>query len=135
VVYDPFVGTGSILVSAGHFGAHCLGSDLDWKILHGKTKKGAISAVDNFVQYKIAKPELICSDMSVNMFRRNGKGFVDAILCDPPYGVRAGARKSGRAEGGKEVQTTVEYTSVQHTDDMRACANCESRVGNMLHCN
>ncbi|KAK6156881.1 hypothetical protein DH2020_011129 [Rehmannia glutinosa] len=45
LVYDPFVGTGSILIAAAHFGAMTM------------------------------------------MF--------DAIICDPPYGVRAGGRKSG----------------------------------------
>ena len=106
VVYDPFVGTGSLLVSAGHFGATCIGSDLDWKILHGKTKKGPISVRDNFKQYKLKQPEILCSDLSVNMFRSPGHGWIDAIVCDPPYGVRAGARKSGRAEG-KELRPTV----------------------------
>lgn len=113
VVYDPFVGTGSLLVSAGHFGALCIGSDLDWKILHGKTKKGPISVRDNFRQYKLKQPEILCSDLSCNQWRSNAAGFVDAIVCDPPYGVRAGARKSGRAEG-KEVRTTLAGAQVTH---------------------
>lgn len=115
IVFDPFVGTGSLIVSAGHFGALCVGADLDWKILHGRTRKGPISVFDNFKQYKLQPPEILCADLSLNGWRdttpaaiaaatagfnsENGGGFVDAIVCDPPYGVRAGARKLGRAEG------------------------------------
>jgi len=110
VVFDPFVGTGSLLVSAGHFGSLCVGADLDWKVLHGKTRKGPISVFDNFKQYKLAPPEILCADLSINLWRTHGgtsnarakqplsPGFVDAIVCDPPYGVRARARRLGRAE-------------------------------------
>ena len=38
VVFDPFVGTGSILVACAHFGAYVMGSDIDRKILHGWSK-------------------------------------------------------------------------------------------------
>ena len=33
LVYDPFAGTGSILVAAGHLGAVTLGSDIDAKVI------------------------------------------------------------------------------------------------------
>jgi tRNA G10 N-methylase Trm11 len=36
LVYDPFVGTGSLLVSASHFGAYTLGGDIDKTLLHGR---------------------------------------------------------------------------------------------------
>ena len=32
-VYDPFVGTGSILVAAAHHGAHTFGADIDIRIV------------------------------------------------------------------------------------------------------
>ena len=32
-VYDPFVGTGSILVAASHYGAHTFGADIDIRIV------------------------------------------------------------------------------------------------------
>ncbi|KAB7498309.1 tRNA (guanine(10)-N2)-methyltransferase-like protein [Armadillidium nasatum] len=38
VVFDPFVGTGSILVSAAQRGAYVLGCDIDFMTLHAKTK-------------------------------------------------------------------------------------------------
>ena len=33
LVYDPFVGTGSILVAAAHFGAHTMGADIDIRVV------------------------------------------------------------------------------------------------------
>ena len=38
LVYDPFAGTGSILIAAAHLGAYTLGSDIDIRVLRdGKT--------------------------------------------------------------------------------------------------
>lgn len=37
-MYDPFVGTGSILVAAAHLGAHTIGADIDMRVIRdGKT--------------------------------------------------------------------------------------------------
>ena len=33
LVFDPFAGTGSILIAAAHLGAHTLGSDIDIRVL------------------------------------------------------------------------------------------------------
>lgn len=33
LVYDPFVGTGSILVAAAHFGGHTIGADIDIRVV------------------------------------------------------------------------------------------------------
>ena len=35
-VYDPFVGTGSILVGAAHFGGYVCGADLDYNLIHSR---------------------------------------------------------------------------------------------------
>ena len=48
LVWDPFVGTGSILVSCAHFGAHVVGSDIDPRVIRG-TKKGN-TIFNNFEQ-------------------------------------------------------------------------------------
>lgn len=42
-VYDPFVGTGSLLVAAAKFGAYVTGSDIDYMMLHAKTRPSRIS--------------------------------------------------------------------------------------------
>lgn len=36
LIYDPFVGTGSLLVGAAHCGAHVCGADLDYKLIHSR---------------------------------------------------------------------------------------------------
>ena len=36
LVYDPFVGTGSLLIGAAHFGAVAAGADIDKSLLHGR---------------------------------------------------------------------------------------------------
>ena len=33
LVYDPFVGTGSILVAAAYYGAYTLGADIDIRVV------------------------------------------------------------------------------------------------------
>ncbi|CAF1920150.1 unnamed protein product [Brassica napus] len=85
LVYDPFVGTGSILVSAARFGAMTMGADIDIRVV--RDGRGPDCNVwSNFKQV----------------------GIFDAIICDPPYGVRAGGRKSG---GRKILRGTVDpYT-------------------------
>ena len=53
LVYDPFVGTGSILVAAAHFGAHTMGADIDIRVVRDgeplncrkKEKKRKVHAV------------------------------------------------------------------------------------------
>ena len=37
-VFDPFVGSGSLLVSSAQFGAYVLGADLDFNLLHARGK-------------------------------------------------------------------------------------------------
>lgn len=38
MVLDPFVGSGSLLVAAAHFGAYVWGSDIDYMMLHARTR-------------------------------------------------------------------------------------------------
>lgn len=50
----------------------------------------------NFVQYGLDKPEILRMDCTNDMFKSGG--FFDAIVCDPPYGIRAGAKECGLRE-------------------------------------
>ena len=109
LVYDPFVGTGSIAIACQHFGSCVLGSDIDMRVLKGygvgrKTKNTGIEGLDkiekfdihtNFKHYKLKMPDFLAMDLSAlqfNMQLQNYKSIrpiFDAIVCDPPYGVRA----------------------------------------------
>ncbi len=94
VVYDPFVGTGSILLSCALRGAYCIGSDIDIRILKGKSETENIWK--NFEQYNLQRPEILRTDNAIyHRHFRNHIPLYDAIICDPPYGIRAGARKTG----------------------------------------
>lgn len=120
LIYDPFVGTGSLLINCSVFGAAVVGSDFDWRILHGRQRKAKYRIVDNFVQYGLPMPELLCADNSMALWRA-GERF-DAIVCDPPYGIRAGARKSGRKSVDGEsadvsAAAVADSLSTVHVDD------------------
>jgi len=72
----------------------------------------------NFNQYNLVRPELVRSDNALfHRHYRTDKPIYDAIICDPPYGIRAGARKSGsRREGAvKPVQEEHRWDHIAQT--------------------
>ncbi|KAF2309171.1 hypothetical protein GH714_001011 [Hevea brasiliensis] len=95
LIYDPFVGTGSILIAAAHFGAMTMGADIDIRVV--RDGRGPDCNVwSNFKQYGLPMPiGLLRADNNLPPWRPGLKEVFDAIICDPPYGVRAGGRKSG----------------------------------------
>lgn len=101
VVWDPFCGTGSILVGAAHYGALTMGSDIDIRVIkHGKTDKKSGKPVDvwtNFEDYGLPPPVgLMRFDLHKNPLAwGHTEGLLQGVVGDPPYGVRAGGRKSG----------------------------------------
>lgn len=115
LVYDPFVGTGSILVAAAHFGAMTMGADIDIRVV--RDGRGPDRNVwSNFKQYGLPEPiSLLRADNNLPPWRAGLKEVFDAIICDPPYGVRAGGRKSG---GRKLLKGIVGPYTVP--DDKRA---------------
>lgn len=128
-MYDPFVGTGSLLVSAAKLTrCYVVGSDIDIRIVRVRAILAPLSCSrgpkrtpptethqhqpqlattaqpadgrsmrDNFEQYGLGVPELLLLDTSRPAVRP-GMALYDAIITDPPYGVRAGARKTGVPE-------------------------------------
>lgn len=107
-VYDPFTGTGSILIACSALKALCFGSDIDLRVLQGykvgrntkKELKGTeiIKGNDkpmrddvfhNFKYYGLPKPNILAMDISYPTIL---PGKFDAIVCDPPYGVKAGSK-------------------------------------------
>ena len=114
--YDPFVGTGSLPIACGHFGALSFGSDIDGRAVRGK---GGKSLATGFEQYKLQGRWLgsFIGDLTFSPLRgarvgaeENGDelssrgGYLDGIICDPPYGVREGLKVLGSRDGsGKEV--------------------------------
>lgn len=50
----------------------------------------------NFVQYQLPFPEISRIDALNNCLIN--WDFFDSIICDPPYGIRATSRETGRSE-------------------------------------
>ena len=117
VVYDPFFGTGSIMVACSHFRPLiAYGSDIDIRVLQGygvgklrrELKKKlaseneeeaeklakSMNAFTNFDDYDLKRPQLCRMDF-LNLPMKPTPLF-DAIVCDPPYGIRALSKKSGK---------------------------------------
>jgi tRNA (guanine10-N2)-methyltransferase len=104
-VLDPFCGTGGLLISATACGeVPQMGTDIDVRVLEGECVayiKNKVSEdmtkdiFENFTHYKLPIPEVFASDNSNHCWRTNRPIF-DVILTDPPYGVRAGAKKIGQ---------------------------------------
>eukprot|EP00892_Ulva_mutabilis_P012672 jgi/Ulvmu1/9778/UM056_0018.1 len=114
IVYDPFAGTGSILVAAAAWGARVLGTDIDIRVIRdGKPDKGGrpCCVYSNFKDYKLDDPVgLLRADVANPPWRAGVEGIVDVILCDPPYGVRAGGRKMApQSPDDKPLPTQAGY--------------------------
>lgn len=94
LMYDPFLGTGSMAYPTAHFGALVYGSDIDGRQMRGKGKPAGVLRAA--AQYGIGLRIMdLCTFDVTNHPWRCGCIF-DAIVTDPPYGVRAGAKRIGR---------------------------------------
>lgn len=94
LVYDPFIGTGSMAYTTAYFGAYVYGSDIDGRQMRGKGNTPGILRAAS--QYGVAERimDLCTFDVTRNPWRCGD--MFDAIITDPPYGVRAGAKRLGR---------------------------------------
>lgn len=104
MVLDPFVGSGSLLIAAAQFGGYVIGTDINYLMLHGKTKPSRIkqkvrelneSIKANMEQYKIGHRylDVLVNDFSCSFWRDDVK--FDAIITDPPYGIREATERVG----------------------------------------
>lgn len=131
LTWDPFCGSGSIMLICARLGAETIGSDIDYRVLHGgrcnSKQKGSKEAtlVDNFDFYKLPRPAMLLhADIGHLPLRSSMQ--VDAIVCDPPYGVRAGimctaaSTSAGGASSDDAVSANINIaaTSIQGLDDV-----------------
>ncbi|VBB33859.1 unnamed protein product [Acanthocheilonema viteae] len=114
LVLDPFCGTGGLLIAAAHFGAAVLGSEINYQIARavGRSSRAGVecntakeSVVANFQQYgtDVYFMGLVIADSSQHLLWRPGTHsgtfpVFDAIITDPPYGVRERGQKVGIKE-------------------------------------
>ncbi|KAI5120311.1 hypothetical protein M0805_005815 [Coniferiporia weirii] len=106
-IYDPFMGTGSMAYTAAQFGAFFLGSDIDGRQMRGKGTDNEPGIRRAAAQYGVAARivDLCTFDITHNPLRCGG--LFDAIVTDPPYGVRAGAKRLGRKATDKRVRERI----------------------------
>lgn len=104
-IYDPFTGTGSLLVAGACFGAYPMGTDIDPRSIRGKGANCNLKT--NFRQYGTASQfvDTWVMDFTKNALRNDL--IIDTIVCDPPYGVREGIKvcgaKSPEKAAGREA--------------------------------
>ena len=106
--YDPFMGTGGFPIACAHFGAVVCGSDIDGRSIRGtggSARKGQTGKMDvrgNFTQYGLEARYLgaFISDLTNTPLRLSNQegGYLDGIVCDPPYGIREGLKVLGPRE-------------------------------------
>ncbi|KRX57014.1 tRNA (guanine(10)-N2)-methyltransferase -like protein [Trichinella sp. T9] len=108
LVLDPYVGSGSILLPAAHFGGYCVGVEIDYNVLHGKSKPSRCTASArhpdeciraNFKQYGLEAKyvDVLVADSSKSSIWTSHARF-DCILTDPPYGIREKGAKVKRKQ-------------------------------------
>ncbi|CAG9807124.1 unnamed protein product [Chironomus riparius] len=124
LMFDPFCGTGSMLIAGALFGSYVIGMDIDYLTLHAKTKPSRalqkVRAADESIRANMEQYNLqnLYLDVFVGDFANyplKGNLKFDSIICDPPYGVREGLLKVEKKEGRKFTAMTedaVHYPSL-----------------------
>eukprot|EP01133_Synstelium_polycarpum_P019514 gene19514-23377_t len=95
LMIDPFVGTGSFILVSSYFGAQTLGCDID---INAMRKSKTCNLETNFDQLGLTDNLLgiVLCDNSIPPWRE--APMFDAIITDPPYGIRAGAKRIGKSK-------------------------------------
>ena len=76
----------------------------------------AHSLWENFKMYGLPTPEIIRMDnhLFAGHYSSVYRNFFDAIVTDPPYGIRAGAKKSGRSANRRPIGSIPEELRESH---------------------
>eukprot|EP00795_Rhopilema_esculentum_P008623 gene8623-14635_t len=109
-VFDPFVGTGSILSCCAQFGACTAGSDIDKAIIYGRARDEIIRT--NYKQYSLVDKYVDVMAADITNFPMRTCEFFDAVITDPPYGIREGGRKLNSNDGCIDDESK---------DDVKSC--------------
>ncbi|KAH8277499.1 hypothetical protein KR026_011653 [Drosophila bipectinata] len=126
LVFDPFVGTGSLLVSAAKWGGYVLGADIDYMMVHARCRPSRISQKirekdesirANLKQYGCADRymDVVVADFSNPLWHH--RISFDCIITDPPYGIREATEKVETKANSKDSTRTddmVHYPSTSH---------------------
>ena len=94
LLFDPFCGTGSMLIEAALIGCHVLGSDIQKRMARGSLK--------NLAYFNINPEGVIVADAKNPPITK-----IDCVVTDPPYGRSATTRKRTTKQIVEEVLITV----------------------------
>ncbi|XP_033163378.1 tRNA (guanine(10)-N2)-methyltransferase homolog [Drosophila mauritiana] len=126
LVFDPFVGTGSLLVSAAKWGGYVLGADIDYMMVHARCRPSRItqkvrekdeSIRANLKQYGCADRymDVVVADFSNPVW--HPRISFDCIITDPPYGIREATEKvekKASVKANTRSESMVHYPSTSH---------------------
>lgn len=136
-VCDPFVGTGSLLIAAARFGAVVTGGDINYNILHARGKSSRVGAgyreKDETVRHSLSEyglghlyGDVLLHDAARSPWRTfdsgSEHGIFDAIITDPPYGIRESCTRVGTRR--PDVPDTTQFEqhypeqTAYHLDDV-----------------
>lgn len=94
----------------------------------------------NFYQYELPTPEIVICDTSVPPWRDTQCGWLDCIITDPPYGVRAAMKRQGRAgddpvvirDAANYIPSKVNYGDDELSHDLLELAAMALRDGGRI---
>lgn len=152
IILDPFVGSGSLLVAAAEFGGYVVGSDIDYLMVHGRTKPSRIkqkkreddeSIEANMKQYNLGHRylDVVVNDFAM-IFWKDSFEF-DAIITDPPYGIREATERVGTEKEdyvisekhqATHIPAKVEYGISSIYRDLLLFSAKHLRIGGRLVC-
>ncbi|XP_012266608.2 tRNA (guanine(10)-N2)-methyltransferase homolog isoform X2 [Athalia rosae] len=152
LILDPFVGSGSLLVAASQFGGYALGTDIDYLMLHARTRPSRISQktrgkdesiASNMKQYGTSSYylDVLVSDFSLPVWRSDMR--VDAIITDPPYGIREATERVGTAKRqpviephriATHIPSKIDYGLPQIFGDLLTFAANHLKINGRLVC-
>ncbi|KAL3123183.1 hypothetical protein niasHT_010353 [Heterodera trifolii] len=106
---DPFCGTGGLLLPAAYFGSYVFGAEIKWDVARARGRSSRAgeqwlcadhSIRANFEQYGLCDGRflgVILADSSQPKLWHNltTVGTIDAIITDPPYGIRERGQRLG----------------------------------------
>ena len=144
LVYDPFCGTAGTLVAAAAFGARVVGCDLHLPALRGelRTRSGpskllqsdVMGIPETFAAYGFAPVvDRLHGDSGAHLnFLRthtSGAGLFDAIITDPPYGIR---EKPAEVADERFIGRTLPQDMMDNHVPRRALAALDQILGDIF---
>ncbi|CAF1261766.1 unnamed protein product [Adineta steineri] len=143
IALDPFCGTGGILLACAEYGSYVVGSEFDWRLLTAKAKPTKANTKNlarkpdemmykNFSDYGTLNRFLgvVGADFAFPPWRPTFS--FDAIISDPPYGIRESSQHKSRRQGDATDTEPEKYDLTNIYVDLINFANIYLRIGGRL---